>query len=100
MEAVWSYVAFKGYWGGLVAVVFSPVIAFIAIAQQQPGGARKGGLAYTAANSDGGYMGGLEAERHTIEADTVHFMEVVDSTTPKEAVGVSTPISAPSYIVT
>jgi len=33
MQAVWHYVAFKGYWGGLEAMFLSPLLAFIAIAQ-------------------------------------------------------------------
>ena len=37
MQAVWSYVAFKGYWGGIEAMVFSPMLAFIIVAQAQPG---------------------------------------------------------------
>jgi len=33
MRALWSYVAFKGYWGGLEAMMLSPILAFISIAR-------------------------------------------------------------------
>jgi hypothetical protein len=54
MRAMWDYVAFKGYWGGLEAAILSPVLAFITVAQRQPAhlvGSRvdKQGLAYAPA---------------------------------------------------
>jgi hypothetical protein len=53
MRAVWSYVAFKGYWSGLEAMILSPIIAFIAIAQDHPGrDSASAGLRYTPANTD------------------------------------------------
>lgn len=33
MEVLWSFVAFKGYWGGLEGMLVGPILAFIAIAQ-------------------------------------------------------------------
>jgi hypothetical protein len=34
MQAVWNYVCFKGYWGGIEAMILSPMLAFIAVAQE------------------------------------------------------------------
>jgi len=38
MEARWAFVVFKGWWGGLEAMLITPFLAFIAIAQAFPDG--------------------------------------------------------------
>jgi len=36
MTAKWTFIVFKGYWGGLVGMIVAPILGFIDIAQAVP----------------------------------------------------------------
>ena len=74
MQAKWSYVAFKGYWGAIEAMLLSPVLAFIAIAQplQPSPNNLDEDLQYTIANTD------VEGEDQRADDDMVVVYKTQD----------------------
>jgi hypothetical protein len=105
MQAVWGYVAFKGYWSALEAMLLSPVLAFIAIAQDaQLGDHTESGLQYARANTDAEIAdieGVDEVDNEPFSVDVEHTMEV-----DTVGAGVDVTVSPgdannrPSYVVT
>jgi len=91
MQAVWGYVAFKGYWGGLEAMILSPMLAFIAIAQEPSNSNNSDN-----SNSSSSNLGEVEYTVASLDASEADIEEQLN----KGALPGPDSSHQPSYIVT